>query len=124
MAHAFLWSIMHCRVTGRGHIDINRISGYLPGKIVFYLMQVRRKLSSVSVLPNSLWLASRSGRGVAPVTSSPTAPDVCQTRRCLTFTYTCFSSSPRLHATAFFRNCPCCSCPAFDVHFWCPAYAS
>jgi hypothetical protein len=27
-------------VTGRGHIDINRISGYLPGKIVFYLMQV------------------------------------------------------------------------------------
>jgi len=29
-----------CRVTGRGHIDINRISGYLPGKIVFYLMQV------------------------------------------------------------------------------------
>lgn len=30
------------RVTGRGHIDINRISGYLPGKIVFFLMQVRR----------------------------------------------------------------------------------
>lgn len=29
-----------CRVTGRGHIDINRISGYLSGKIVFYLMQV------------------------------------------------------------------------------------
>lgn len=29
------------RVTGRGHIDINRISGYLPGKIVFFLMQVR-----------------------------------------------------------------------------------
>eukprot|EP00882_Tetradesmus_deserticola_P010245 GHRQ01010823.1.p1 GENE.GHRQ01010823.1~~GHRQ01010823.1.p1 ORF type:complete len:342 (+),score=123.45 GHRQ01010823.1:652-1677(+) len=29
-------------VTGRGHIDINRISGYLPGKIVFFLMQVRR----------------------------------------------------------------------------------
>uniref|UniRef100_A0A383W1K9 6-phosphofructo-2-kinase domain-containing protein n=1 Tax=Tetradesmus obliquus TaxID=3088 RepID=A0A383W1K9_TETOB len=27
-------------VTGRGHIDINRISGYLPGKIVFFLMQV------------------------------------------------------------------------------------
>ncbi|MEW5318299.1 MAG: hypothetical protein WDW38_009532 [Sanguina aurantia] len=27
-------------VTGRGHLDINRISGYLPGKIVFYLMQV------------------------------------------------------------------------------------
>ena len=30
------------RVTGCGHIDINRISGYLPGKIVFYLMQVRQ----------------------------------------------------------------------------------
>lgn len=44
---------MHCRVTGRGHIDINRISGYLPGKIVFYLMQVRHMLLSVSVLPNS-----------------------------------------------------------------------
>uniref|UniRef100_A0A061SGZ3 6-phosphofructo-2-kinase / fructose-2,6-bisphosphatase n=1 Tax=Tetraselmis sp. GSL018 TaxID=582737 RepID=A0A061SGZ3_9CHLO len=27
-------------VTGRGHLDINRISGYIPGKIVFYLMQV------------------------------------------------------------------------------------
>mmetsp|Transcript_33362 Transcript_33362/g.94519 ORF Transcript_33362/g.94519 Transcript_33362/m.94519 type:complete len:475 (-) Transcript_33362:36-1460(-) len=27
-------------VTGRGHMDINRISGYIPGKIVFYLMQV------------------------------------------------------------------------------------
>lgn len=28
-------------VTGRGYMDINRISGYLPGKIVFFLMQVR-----------------------------------------------------------------------------------
>ncbi|GLC46274.1 hypothetical protein PLESTB_000596000 [Pleodorina starrii] len=27
-------------VTGRGHMDVNRISGYLPGKIVFFLMQV------------------------------------------------------------------------------------
>ncbi|KAG2422824.1 hypothetical protein HXX76_015767 [Chlamydomonas incerta] len=26
-------------VTGRGYMDINRISGYLPGKIVFFLMQ-------------------------------------------------------------------------------------
>ena len=32
------------RVTGRGHIDINRISGYIPGKIVFLLMQVRKCL--------------------------------------------------------------------------------
>jgi hypothetical protein len=28
------------RVTGRGHMDVNRISGYIPGKIVFFLMQV------------------------------------------------------------------------------------
>eukprot|EP01023_Acetabularia_acetabulum_P028978 TRINITY_DN2736_c0_g2_i1.p1 TRINITY_DN2736_c0_g2~~TRINITY_DN2736_c0_g2_i1.p1 ORF type:complete len:323 (-),score=34.71 TRINITY_DN2736_c0_g2_i1:42-1010(-) len=27
-------------VTGRGHMDVNRISGYLPSKIVFFLMQV------------------------------------------------------------------------------------
>ena len=27
-------------VTGRGYMDVNRISGYLPGKIVFFLMQV------------------------------------------------------------------------------------
>lgn len=29
-----------CRLTGKGHMDINRISGYIPGKIVFFLMQV------------------------------------------------------------------------------------
>lgn len=29
-------------VTGRGYMDINRISGYIPGKIVFFLMQVCR----------------------------------------------------------------------------------
>lgn len=27
-------------VTGRGYMDINRISGYIPGKIVSFLMQV------------------------------------------------------------------------------------
>ena len=27
--------------TGRGYMDVNRISGYLPGKMVFFLMQVR-----------------------------------------------------------------------------------
>jgi hypothetical protein len=36
------------RVTGRGHIDINRISGYLPGKIVFFLMQVSHVLGRES----------------------------------------------------------------------------
>lgn len=27
-------------VTGKGYMDVNRISGYIPGKIVFFLMQV------------------------------------------------------------------------------------
>jgi hypothetical protein len=30
-----------CRVTGKGYMDVNRISGYIPGKIVFFLMQAR-----------------------------------------------------------------------------------
>ena len=29
-----------CRVTGKGYMDVNRISGYIPGKMVFFLMQV------------------------------------------------------------------------------------
>ena len=29
------------RVTGKGYMDVNRISGYIPGKIVFFLMLVR-----------------------------------------------------------------------------------
>lgn len=28
-------------VTGKGYMDVNRISGYIPGKMVFYLMQAR-----------------------------------------------------------------------------------
>jgi 6-phosphofructo-2-kinase/fructose-2,6-biphosphatase len=31
-------------VTGRGHMDVNRISGYIPGKMVFYLMQICKAL--------------------------------------------------------------------------------
>ena len=31
---------MPCRVTGKGYMDVNRISGYIPGKMVFFLMQV------------------------------------------------------------------------------------
>jgi len=31
-------------VTGRGHMDVNRISGYIPGKMVFFLMQVCKAL--------------------------------------------------------------------------------
>lgn len=34
-------------VTGRGHMDVNRISGYIPGKIVFFLMQVCSKHASL-----------------------------------------------------------------------------
>ena len=29
-------------MTGRGYMDVNRISGYIPGKMVFFLMQARR----------------------------------------------------------------------------------
>ncbi|KAL6745907.1 6-phosphofructo-2-kinase-domain-containing protein [Haematococcus lacustris] len=40
-------------VTGRGHMDINRISGYIPGKLVFFLMQVCKvSLSTV----RKIWL--------------------------------------------------------------------
>ena len=31
-------------VTGKGHMDVNRISGYIPGKMVFYLMQICKAL--------------------------------------------------------------------------------
>lgn len=31
-------------VTGRGHMDVNRISGYIPGKMVFFLMQICKAL--------------------------------------------------------------------------------
>lgn len=34
--------LCYCRVTGRGYMDVNRISGYIPGKIVTFLMQVWR----------------------------------------------------------------------------------
>jgi len=39
-------------VTGRGHIDLNRISGYLPGKIVFFLMQVGPVGAARAILAN------------------------------------------------------------------------
>ncbi|EFJ46639.1 hypothetical protein VOLCADRAFT_30993, partial [Volvox carteri f. nagariensis] len=38
-------------VTGRGHMDLNRISGYLPGKIVFFLMQNPPPFPSLSPSP-------------------------------------------------------------------------
>lgn len=40
-------------VTGRGYMDVNRISGYIPGKIVFFLMQVSVS-SPVSFVPEQL----------------------------------------------------------------------
>ncbi|KAF6255112.1 6-phosphofructo-2-kinase-domain-containing protein [Scenedesmus sp. NREL 46B-D3] len=50
-------------VTGRGHIDINRISGYLPGKIVFFLMQVRRVCKSGMTNARRIWL-TRHGESI------------------------------------------------------------
>lgn len=40
-------------VTGRGHMDVNRISGYIPGKMVFYLMQICKALGRRS---RKIWL--------------------------------------------------------------------
>ncbi|KAK9833381.1 hypothetical protein WJX81_000334 [Elliptochloris bilobata] len=40
-------------VTGRGYMDVNRISGYIPGKMVFFLMQVCK--SGVTRL-RKIWL--------------------------------------------------------------------
>jgi len=54
------------RVTGRGHMDVNRISGYIPGKIVTFLMQVCK---SGMASTRKIWLTrhgesemNRSGR--------------------------------------------------------------
>lgn len=33
------YGLVGYRVTGKGYMDVNRISGYIPGKIVFFLMQ-------------------------------------------------------------------------------------
>lgn len=41
---------MPCRVTGKGYMDVNRISGYIPGKMVFFLMQVTLGWSLASVI--------------------------------------------------------------------------
>lgn len=36
-------------VTGRGYLDVNRISGYLGGKIVFFLMQVSQLMKFMKI---------------------------------------------------------------------------
>ena len=41
------------RVTGRGYMDVNRISGYIPGKMVFFLMQARAETRPCMCTP---WL--------------------------------------------------------------------
>ena len=43
-----------CRVTGRGYMDVNRISGYIPGKMVFFLMQVLSRLQCTSLFSHRL----------------------------------------------------------------------
>lgn len=35
--------------SGAGHMDVNRISGYIPGKLVSYLMQARRHGSAAGL---------------------------------------------------------------------------
>lgn len=40
-------------VTGRGYMDVNRISGYIPGKMVFFLMQVCK---AGVARPRRIWL--------------------------------------------------------------------
>ena len=49
-----------------GYMDVNRISGYIPGKMVFFLMQASRDLPR----PSSLWSSSppeRAGLGRTPL---------------------------------------------------------
>ena len=48
-------------MTGRGYMDVNRISGYIPGKMVFFLMQARtcRPLGL-----GSAWCAGKSDKKV------------------------------------------------------------
>ncbi|KAG1663909.1 hypothetical protein FOA52_002672 [Chlamydomonas sp. UWO 241] len=47
-------------VTGRGYMDVNRISGYIPGKIVFFLMQICKAGMAQS---RKIWL-TRHGESV------------------------------------------------------------
>lgn len=49
-------------VTGRGHMDVNRISGYIPGKIVFFLMQIC-KAGMAAGQSRKIWL-TRHGESV------------------------------------------------------------
>ncbi|GLI69499.1 hypothetical protein VaNZ11_014133 [Volvox africanus] len=71
-------------VTGRGHMDVNRISGYLPGKIVFFLMQVCKAGMAQA---RRIWL-TRHGQSEYNLThriggNSPLAPAGEVYARCL-----------------------------------------
>lgn len=57
------------QVTGRGHMDINRISGYIPGKIVFFLMQAR-PLGPVCRTGQSPLVLTRDVRGAGVLCNS------------------------------------------------------
>ena len=41
-------------------MDVNRISGYIPGKMVFFLMQVRQRPLQSSVISKDMELTSES----------------------------------------------------------------
>lgn len=51
------------RVTGRGHLDINRISGYLPGKLVSFLMQVMCLHNGAAAVLQAMLRACRLAAG-------------------------------------------------------------
>lgn len=68
-------------VTGKGYMDVNRISGYIPGKMVFYLMQASvcwgvsvktptQQVSPTSNLPPTNSTPHRCARAWASVAAS------------------------------------------------------
>ena len=50
------------RVTGRGYMDVNRISGYIPGKMVFFLMQVGSKGPRVAAVCGAFAMCAGTSR--------------------------------------------------------------
>ena len=58
-------------VTGRGYMDINRISGYLPGKIVFFLMQARPPAAMWDPQSHAACLRVSVATASAPALSRP-----------------------------------------------------
>ncbi len=54
------------RVTGRGYMDVNRISGYIPGKMVFFLMQARPPLPWATLIRGARASLPSDGRTFVP----------------------------------------------------------